>query len=387
VPLGTDTACTVVGDSGTEVLITYWDLWYALVATDQFEGSLEGLAAHFREERARAFCSRERAIGKLSHLRDLQQRLRQAGVAVSAIPEAAGSELVKMEKRRAAGRILKHNERQYERSTAMQCPPQDRLFPAVLRVHWPRFPVSPAPYADSLSDRFDWERFYGLNASFRLARKLDDETDRAQELLAEGAVADALAMLRSLMTVTVELFDIADDSCGAIGDSFQAAFKLYRRLKWRESGIEPEVFLHDLIDFLIWDDYALTAQQTDGFFRSLRADEVEICLAHLRSRRAEYMALDLDYQADEALTLMGQVVAEKQRFGLFEELAAEMAADRWPRIILLADVAVKAGKTDLAQTVFEAALTRGSHLDLLRRKYQQLLTDDWDPDPRYNGRS
>jgi hypothetical protein len=59
----------------------------------------------------------------------------------------------------------------------------------------------------------------------------------------------------------------------------------------------------------------------------------------------------LDYQAEEALTLLGQVVAEQQRFDRFEELAMHMGTRQWKRIIVLADRAVKQRKRQLAVAV------------------------------------
>lgn len=390
VPVGTDTAC-MISRCGISIKlpISYWDLWFAIVAVDHYGEDLEGLAEHFREKRAgfSGSTGRESANGKLSHLRDLQQRLREVGASVSDVIETAGPELVKQERRRSTGRVLKHNERRYERSFPMQRLPHERLYPAVLREHWPQFPISPEPYAERLGKRFNWDKFYGENASHGLARKFDSEAARAEKLLAKFALAEALAMLRSLMTVAVELTAIADDSFGAIGDSFQEAFELYLQLPWRASGIESEVFLCDLTDFILWEDYGFTYEQTDGFFASLTDQEADICLGHLRKRRAEFISLDLDYQAEETLTLRGQIIAEQERFELFEDSAREMAAHAWRRIILLADTAHKAGNTSLAKAVFEAALTQGTHLDFLKTKYEQLLAGDWNPDPRYKGRS
>ena len=70
---------------------------------------------------------------------------------------------------------------------------------------------------------------------------------------------------------------------------------------------------------------------------------------------------DLDYQAEEALTLLGQIVAEQHRFDRFEELARHMGARHWKRIIVLADRAVKQRKRQLAVAVFAAALSPGMH--------------------------
>jgi hypothetical protein len=63
-------------------------------------------------------------------------------------------------------------------------------------------------------------------------------------------------------------------------------------------------------------------------------------------------------------------------------LAGEMGSREWQRIIRLADRAVKKRKKPLACQVFEAAMTQGSHLTFLTKKYEQLKAGKWDPDPR-----
>src|SRR5215471_20974874 len=78
----------------------------------------------------------------------------------------------------------------------------------------------------------------------------------------------------------------------------------------------------------------------------------------------------LDYQYEEALTLLGQIVAEQQRFEQFETLARDMGTRQWKRIIVLADRAVKQRKRPLAVAVFEAALSPGMHEGFLRQKYE-----------------
>ena len=91
---------------------------------------------------------------------------------------------------------------------------------------------------------------------------------------------------------------------------------------------------------------------------------------------------DLDYQSEEALTFLGQVVAEQERFDEFEDLARQMGSRAWRRIIRLADGAMKRGKKPLAIKVFEAAMTKGDHLDFLTKKYEKLKQGHWSPDPK-----
>jgi hypothetical protein len=86
--------------------------------------------------------------------------------------------------------------------------------------------------------------------------------------------------------------------------------------------------------------------------------------------------------ATEPLTLLGQIVAEQNRFERFEELARHMGTRHWKRIVVLADRAIKKRQRQLAVAVFEAALSLGMHEGFLRRKYEQLKKGKWSPDPR-----
>ena len=110
--------------------------------------------------------------------------------------------------------------------------------------------------------------------------------------------------------------------------------------------------------------------------------QADLCVKHLRHEVAALRDEDLDYQSEETLTLLGQVVAEQDRFDLFEDLAREMGVREWQRIIRLADRPVKKLKRPLAFMVFGVAQTKGSHLDFLTKKYEQLNLGNWNPDPR-----
>jgi hypothetical protein len=137
-----------------------------------------------------------------------------------------------------------------------------------------------------------------------------------------------------------------------------------------------------LLDFLIWEDYGLTNDRIEGYFKGLTPTQTNLCIEHLRRQIDELKEDDLEYEAEEALTILSQIVAEQKRFDLFVELAREMGSREWRRIIRLADQAVKKRKTPLASQVFEAALTEGYHLNFLAKKYEQLKSGKWNPDPK-----
>lgn len=386
VPVATDIALHLAATDGSNVPFSYWDVWYALLADKQFEGDLDRLADELRKMR-RGFSCADDTKRKLSHLRDLQQRLKQAGLGLSDIVAAIAPELAKAEQRRAHGRIIKHNQRSYELSEPMRVLPEDRLYEAALFGRWGAFPVSPEPYYKRLRDQFNWRRYYEEDDSRHLAGKLDGETASASKLAGADKIAEALASLRGVITVALELAEIADDSFGYIGMSFEFAFKAYLALPREKTGVPPDVFLPDLLDLLVFEDYGFTYDNTEGFFASLSRTDGDLCLAYLRERIQALMALDLDNQAAEALTLIGQVAAEQNRFEMFEALAAEMGSRAWKRIILMADAAVRSGKRDLADRVFQAALATGDgedvgHADFLAKKHHQLLHGTWNPEPR-----
>lgn len=258
VPVATDLALSIATPAADKLPLSYWDVWYALLAADRFEGDLNRLAIELRTLRGGMLGS-DAAKRKLSHLRDLQHRLTKAGLDVSDILAALPPNLAKAERRRAYGRIIKHNQRSYELSEAMQTLPAEKFCNIALRELWAPFPVSPQPFYEQLRAKFNWRRCYEEDASW-----------------------------------------------------------------------------------------------------------------------------DLDYQADRALTIIGQIAAGQKRFNSFEALAGEMGSLAWQRIIRLADAAVKARKRDLADRVFQAALAceDGSHRDFLSKKHEQLLNGKWSPDPR-----
>lgn len=378
-PVGRDCALVLPTASAQPLELSYWDLWFALVADADFDGSWDRCVAHLRWQKNQGGSSRlvER---KLSHLRELERRLRQANVEISAI--VAQIDQLPGELRRARNQVLTREPREYEWSDAMRHTPRQRRYAYALRGFWPCFPASPASYAARLASQFATRRWFSENQSFGLARKLDTFLDEVASVIQQDQYAQAQAMLRAFLTVVIELMEVADDSFGCLGDSFRDGFAKYLAIPRDETGIDATVFFHDLLTLLIWENYGLTYEQTEGYFAGLTPDEGDLCIAYVHQQLQELQADDLDYQYEEALTLLGQIVAEQHRFERFEALARDMGTRQWKRIVVLADRAVKQRKRSLAIAVFEAALSPGMHEGFLRKKYEQLQKGKWSPDPR-----
>ncbi|MEE8304344.1 MAG: hypothetical protein V3S24_18150 [Candidatus Tectomicrobia bacterium] len=376
-PVGTSPAFVLAAESGQTMALSYWDLWFALVANANFDSNWDRFVEHLRSQQGASSRLAER---KLSHIRDLQRRLQQVDVKIRDIVAQANPSPAEL--RRAQNQVLKREPREHEWSEAMRHTPRQRRYAHAMRGFWPSFPVSPASYAVELASRFHTRRWFSASQSSRIADRLDEFVELADSERHDDQHAQAQAMLRAFLTVVIELMEVADDSYGSLGDSFHGGFTNYLAIPLKETGIEETVFFHDLLTLLIWEDYGLTYDRMDGYFERLTSEAGDLCMAYLRQQIEELQDDELDYQAEKALTWLGHIATEQNRFELFEELAKEMGTRAWKRIIVLADRAVKKRKRKLAVTVFDAALGPGMHERFLREKYEQLQRGKWNPDPR-----
>jgi hypothetical protein len=379
--LGSDHALTMPTGQGTSLDLCYWDLWFAVVAVLMHNNDLDRLAKWIKDEKSMVRYDRNSIERKRSHIRDLKHRLLEA----SAIPAdivLAAPDLAKTEKQRALKKVMEsiHGEREF--SEPMRNTPRKRRFDHALRGYWDRFPISPEPYADKVRAHFRSKTLYSKNASFGISRTLDGYVEKAKKLLEAGKAVQAQAILRGWMTVVIELIQKADDSFGTIGMSFDEGFTAYLKIPLEQTGVDDAVFLPDLLDFLIWEDYGLTNKGIEGYFRRLTEGQADLCVDHLRREITALFDDDLEYESEEALTFLGQVVAEQERFDEFEDLARQMGSRAWRRIVRLADIAMKRQKKPLALEVFEAAMTKGDHLDFLTKRYEKLKRGYWSPDPK-----
>jgi hypothetical protein len=133
-PYGTDLAVKVKKEGRGQLAVSYWDLWMILLADQEFDADLDRLAAEMRAQKDRfnpIGFGREEWKARLSHLRDLQQRLRAGGLDLAAVIEAAGP-LAQQEARRARRKVMEKPARQAEWSEPMQWTPQKKGFELAL---------------------------------------------------------------------------------------------------------------------------------------------------------------------------------------------------------------------------------------------------------------
>ena len=359
----------ILPDTGEPFPVTYWDLWFILLLTGQFFNDWEALSEHFRQQANSLSWRRNQAEGALNHLLMLRQSLEQAGLAPDDILKDANLAFLKKQKPKARYRLLELNFREHEQSTWMRETPRKLRESRALRGYWERFSISPLKFAPDLAAIFKTGRYHLEEESFKLESKLSGFLDKQKARL---DIPGQLALYRAFLTVVLENMNGVDDSFGVIGDLYESNFEVYFRLDRTLIDLPLEIYFQDLLELLTWEDYAFTYRNQPAFFASLSEQEVPIVEAILRQQWQELDTLELVYQSEKALTMLGLLYAQQEMFEQFIPVAGAMGTRQWQRITILAKAAEKRQRYDLALAVYEACLKPGMHEAYLREKYENL---------------
>jgi len=355
--------------AGKPLKLTYWDLWIAIVVIREFEGDWDKLYDHLRAEKSGYSFRRYYAEELLHHLRLLHQTLDRAGLTAEDILAGADPDFLKKQHRKASRKVLKIEYQSRERSPWMIHTPRKQRQARAMRGYWKYFPVSPKGYADVLAGEYKTSGWYSANRTFMLERKLSSFLKKGEP---RAALAECFALYRAFLTVVVENMTMVDDSYGVIIGLYQTVFEEYVQLERDILNMPLEILLQDLLELMIWEDYAGTDTGEPIFFAGLAAHEVSLVGSILQEQWNDLRDLELDYQADEALTMLGMLYQHQLMFDRFVPMAKAMGTRAWQRITTMSETAEKHGRYDLALAVYEACLGPGLHEKFLREKYQKL---------------
>ncbi len=201
---------------------------------------------------------------------------------------------------------------------------------------------------------------------YRLEAGLEKEGKRAV------GPAERLALHRAFLTGMIAAMERADDSCGVLGDLFHERLADYFAVPWQETGIAADLYYRDFLEYATWEDYGLLPDRLGPFFERVATEHMAMVDAILRDIREELLAAELEYQAEEALTLPGALHVAQRSFDRFVALATEMGSRAWERITTMAEAALRARRRDLALAVCGAADQPGLHRDYLRAQCRRL---------------
>jgi len=349
--------------------VTYWDLWLLILQFVYFAGDWETLLGHFRAEAKTSSWNRDKAEGIVNHALHLKGILEKAGITPGDLIGGETADFLKKQRTVAKRKLLEFKFTEYEASSWMIKTPRRVRQSRALRGYWKKFPVSPLTFAPDISVIFKTGKYYLESQSFKLQSKLSRFLETAGAHL---DVSGQLALYRAFLTVVLENMNEVDDSYGVIGDLYGSVFETYYKLDRAQINLSLETYFQDLLELLIWEDYSFTFDELPNFFASLSKSESLLVERVLRKERQELCDAKLDYQSEEALTMLGLLYAKQFMFDRFVPIANEMGTREWRRITILAGAAEKRKHYDLALDVYEACLKPGRHEDYLTKEYEQL---------------
>lgn len=260
-------------------------------------------------------------------------------------------------------------ERDY--TQAMRETPRDRLSRRARTGHWKQFPVSPEKYAGDLLFTVEEYDYYDDSQGTQLTRELDTRWEKLSKR-AERSPKNALALHRAMLLACLVAQERADDSSGEIGMVFSDAIKKYAVVPWETTGIEPEVFIRDAVEFATWEDYG-QGDSLEAIFEKLDRKHGDLAIRIFDETVAELEKYGVfEYQAREALGFKTVLIIGHRRFDDFVPLATKLRSSAWRPIVTMAEAAMKAKKPDLALAVFGAANQPGMQQDVLAKECRRV---------------
>ncbi|MBK7584482.1 MAG: hypothetical protein IPI67_30295 [Myxococcales bacterium] len=250
---------------------------------------------------------------------------------------------------------------------AMRQTPRNRLSHRARTGYWPKFPVSPEPYADELLDIVEEYDFYNERQGSRLAERLDACFEKVLKRVGKNLM-NSVALHRAMLLACLIAQERADDSSGDIGIVFSDAIERYSALDWEQTGIDPEVFIRDAVEFSVWEDYGQD-EKLERLLVRLARKHLELVRRVLDETEHELAGHRLfEHQIGKALGFKAAVLIVQKKFDEFVQLATKLGSSEWRPIVTMAEAAMKAKKPAVALAVFGAANQPGFHQEYLAQK-------------------
>lgn len=368
----------------------HWDLWFAIVLVQRFDASFDSLREALHEDDLsqpswRRHAHRAGIEQRLSHFDDLRERLEVAGTGVRQL--VASADVTPYLENKARVKVLgdKHGlSEALDPTPAMIHTPRARLSDRARRGNWASFPVSPEPFDQTFRNCGRSKDGYSKNASFKVARRLGERLARQAERAHRNGVAEEVACYRGFLAGFLDVMDRTDDSFGVMGELYiHDAAPVYLKLDWRSTGLDPEAWYRDFVEYAVWEDYGLLdsgrldgKNAVDRFCRSVPTADFELVDGTICAVVDELAGeFDLDYRVADARQLRASLVVAKRRFDRFAEVASDLGSDWWMPIELMAQAAIKGRRRDVAALVFDAADVPGMQRDYILNMRQRLLSD------------
>ncbi len=349
---------------------SHWDLWLLVCSLIGEATGLDGIERKLRDRiNAPGGHLRDDSEAKLSHLDDLRARLAMLGMQPEdiALEEARDKKIV----RKARTKIFEGTASLKDFSEPMRNTPRARLSARAMSGRWDKFPVSPASFASSLFEIVHARDHHSVGQSFTLAKRLAKAWRSAAEK-ADQNPEQSLALHRAMLAVCHAAQERTNDSCGAVGEVFTAAIRAYRSVPWEQTGIAPEIYLRDIIEFAVWEQYG-QGDELEELFKAVDPKHGDLAVRIFAGTVDELESFGLfEYQVQSARAHWTALLVGLGRFDEFVALANMIGSSQWRPIVTMAEAAMKAKKVELTMAIFGAANKRGMHRAVLAEECERV---------------
>ena len=294
---GPEPWATVVGQ-----VWSWWDLWFCVIAVQDHDGELGAmafeLATRIRDDKQARVHSGDSDDARLSHLSDLAERLRVAGLRPAELAGPAIGADRKIATRARAKKKGRIPDGGYARTMAMRELPSGRLLRRARYGRWSTFPTDPTAFHELFRPTVERTGWVSEHQTGRIVRTLEKRLTSLDG--PRRGLADRLSLYRAFFTAAAEFADIADDSMGYLGELRTETWLEYLEIDWRTAGMAPDDYWSDLCELYVWEDYAIDHRNAQAWFRSAKHNDVALIEGSLTAIAVEAGSFVLDYQADRA---------------------------------------------------------------------------------------
>lgn len=364
------------------VSFNYWDLWISIVIENKCDGDFNKLKAALKTKSIEGYSYRNSYEEILSQLAYYQERLEKYELTPQEIMKSIAKkesdpDFLKKQEKRAVKKILSLDYSPKDKTVAMENTPRKVKtrtgIEGTLESFWDGIETEAMPYdyREIFLKKFKESGFYTKGQTFALEKKLRKNLDK---LTKKATIYQLFAIYRCFLTIVIQKTEQIDDSYGEIGHLAQDIFSKYIELDRTVLATAPEEFYTDILNLMLWEDYGYFDKCYESFFKQLPTEDIEIVESILLQEQQELKQLEFDYHEEEALSLLAHLYAQHQLFHKFVGLTEKLGTRKWGPTSLLANMALKHDKKEVALAVYEAALKgkKSFHRKTILEKYEAL---------------
>ncbi len=290
-------------DGNKNIEITYWDLWLLILLKEEYKNKFSVLISRIKQIGENSHYVSSNAEAMISHVRLLEKCIVENNISIESLLLSLEVDFFKKQKIKARNKVLNLSFREEEKSKWMIETPSYLQKQQALYGYWNKFPINPEKYSVMMRMSFKKKTGYSESQTLNLIDKL---TKKIGKLIKKSSNYEAMAVYRAALSVFLEFIDCIDDSYGKYSMLYGDLFSAYVKLS-RTGFLSEEIFLMDLLELIILEDYGSLDEHVATFIESLSDRELSIAEEILIDKSAQLKQLELKYSNAKARSLLKKV--------------------------------------------------------------------------------